>query len=513
MLRRAQLLCTLPLTVHARPRLRSWAFALFGITDSVITLYDDDVLGAQLYPSLRWLADRWLSFAPAPNYSFSYAYYGDVSLDPSLAAPPARLPLCSAQPHRTLRRPPETLPAQWMSELAPYPASRGCPSSNRDRAAACTRPHTPRPTHALNPLPFPRRIRILTVVPEYGSFFLARALDIVAPLAARLGLAADATRFAAAGAAVRAAYLARNYDAAAGLFGNASAFSLFSNLLGLTLRLLPEGSAQERAVFDKVLTSVSGPAAPYPGRFGGGIFSLKMLFPLLDRFGGQAAGLAALLATRRPALGAWIADGETTLLEGYDLNSTDPANGGSYNHAMFAGFAPWLFRSLAGLGRAEGSRGWARLELRPPGPASGLAPNMLTWASAAVDTPAGPAASAWAMTPTGAAAAAAASAAASAVAAAAAALDGGGSGGGVGGGTLLYSYNCSVPVGATAVLALPAVAAAGSVVVQEGSAVVFQNNTFVPGVAGIAGAQASADGAAVDIVLGSGDYVFEVQAA
>ena len=337
-------------------------------------------------------------------------------------------------------------------------------------------------------------------MPEYGSFFLARALDIVAPLAARLGLAADATRFAAAGAAVRAAYLARNYDAAAGLFGNASAFSLFSNLLGLTLQLLPEGSAQERAVFDKVLASVSGPAAPYPGRFGGGIFSLKMFFPLLDRFGGQAAGLAALLATQRPALGAWIADGETTLLEGYDLNSTDPANGGSYNHAMFSGFAPWLFRSLAGLGRAEGSRGWARLELRPPGPASGLAPSMLTWASAAVDTPAGPAASAWAMTPAGAAAAAAA-------------LDGGGGGGGVGGGALLYSYNCSVPVGATAVLALPAVATAGSVVVREGSAVVFRNNTFVPGVAGIAGAQASDDGAAVDIVLGSGDYVFEVQAA
>ena len=82
MLRHAQLLHTLPLTVHARPRLHSWAFALFGITDSLTALYDDDVLGAQLYPSLRWLADRWLSFAPAPNYSFSYAYYGDVSLDP-----------------------------------------------------------------------------------------------------------------------------------------------------------------------------------------------------------------------------------------------------------------------------------------------------------------------------------------------------------------------------------------------------------------------------------------------
>jgi len=81
------------------------------------------------------------------------------------------------------------------------------------------------------------------------------------------------------------------------------------------------------------------------------------------------------------------------------------------------------------------------------------------------------------------------------------------------GGALLFLYNCTVPVGSTAALALPAVANAAAVVVREGVAAVFQDNAFVPGVAGVAAAAASDDGASVLIELGSGSYSFSVSAA
>lgn len=224
------------------------------------------------------------------------------------------------------------------------------------------------------------------------------ALDSTSDFAARVGQPGDAAHYAGLAAAARAAYLAAYYNATTGCFtGNCT---YVSQVFGLSLGLLPKGSAAEAAAWARAVDWF-GPDATHglANHTGAGIISLKYLYPLLDRFGMTGQGLRMQLQTdRAPSFGYWITQqGATTLWEAWDLTST--SGGASYSHIMFGGTGSWYYTTLAGLGRAPGSRSWQSLAIAPPADDDTL--SQLTWASASVDSPMGLAAAAWTAPPAG----------------------------------------------------------------------------------------------------------------
>ena len=67
-----------------------------------------------------------------------------------------------------------------------------------------------------------------------------------------------------------------------------------------------------------------------------------------------------------------------------------------------------------------------------------------------------------------------------------------------------------IPVGGVASVVLPTMGALATATVFEGNKTVWTAGAFVAGDAGVAGAQAAADGASVVFAVGSGSYAFQV---
>ena len=91
-----------------------------------------------------------------------------------------------------------------------------------------------------------------------------------------------------------------------------------------------------------------GPDGRYAGRFGGGIVSLKLLYPLLDKFNESGLGLSFQLHTDKPpSFGYWMSQKATTLFEFWS-NSEYTFDGGlnSFNHIMCKSSAAAPFASF-----------------------------------------------------------------------------------------------------------------------------------------------------------------------
>jgi hypothetical protein len=354
-----------------------------------------------------------------------------------------------------------------------------------------------------------------TLTPDYADFFFAAALQKLAAVAARVGAPGDAERWAAAAADATAHYTASFYNASAGYFADGLYVSC---MYGLALGAVPRGSPAEAAVWRRAASyfEPNGALAPYPGAFPGGIVTLKLLWDLIDRFGGGWPGLGVSFLTRTaapPSLGFWVANGLTALAEEYNMSSAGPPSfygAASFNHIMFGSGDAWLHRSVAGLARAPGSRSWRALAVAPPVPAAGVVAT-LDWAATEIDTPMGLVAAGWAAGPGAATAAAAAHAAGSpAHLPPAPARPATLAGAAPSGAPPLFTVTATVPVGGTATVAVPAVSTPESVTVYEGGAAVWAAGAFVPGVPGVAGAAAAAAGDAVVFSVGSGTYTFVV---
>ena len=298
--------------------------------------------------------------------------------------------------------------------------------------------------------------------------------------ALRLGEAADAARYSNLAAGARALFLETYYNASSACYAPDCGY--VSQLLGLTLELQTRGSAEELRVWENAVQwwAPGGAHALWPGHFGGGIVARKLVMPLLERFGRKADGLAFQLQTDQPSVGSWVSEGATTLWESLHMTATNSTGVGSYNHAMFAAPGAASFSAYAGLGRAEGSRSWRSLVIRPPTPAEGL---NLSWAAASIDTPMGLVAAAWAS-----------------------------AGGAQGAGAPAFTLDATVPANGLAQVYVPSVVAPSSaaLTIAEGGVVVWANGSFAPGVAGLSGAVPDAAGPCVVFSVGSGEFAFEV---
>ena len=210
-----------------------------------------------------------------------------------------------------------------------------------------------------------------------------------------MGATSDAVRYTSLLQAGKELYLKTYYNPSTHCFADCM---YVSQIFGLSLGLLPEGSADEAAVWANAMSwfTVNGTNAKYGERFGGGIIALKLAYPLLHRFNLDGLGLRWQLASGNPSFGQWIDYEATTLWEAYPLTPT--SGGASYNHIMFGGSGVWYYQALAGLARQDGSRSWSKLDISPPSSVSNWGDpvtSMLSFASASLDTPMGLASSSW----------------------------------------------------------------------------------------------------------------------
>lgn len=312
---------------------------------------------------------------------------------------------------------------------------------------------------------------------EYSHFFYVTALALQTECATRLGIASDVSRYSGLLKAARQLYISKYFHSATGCFGNCTDIS---QIFGLTLVAKADSALlskdEEAKAWAQALTWF-GEDGKYEGRFGGGIVSLKLLYPLLDAHGMSDLGLKFQLHTDKPpSFGYWIAQGATTLFEywGNAAYST-PNLLNSYNHIMYGGSGSWYYSTLAGLQRAPGSRSWRNLIIAPPAPG---ALSNLTWANASIDTPMGLVGSAWSVTRQG-----------------------------------RYTLHATVPTNAQAQIVMPAINGAldEQTIVREGEhgAVVWNDGGFVSGASdGVKSASAGFDGKSVMLTVGSGSYSF-----
>lgn len=216
-----------------------------------------------------------------------------------------------------------------------------------------------------------------------ATAYLAHSADLVRRTALVLGEAADAERYGALAAKVRAAFN-REFVSASGRVGEntqtAYALALRFDLLPAELR-----SQAARRLMEEVYTRKGHLTTGFLG-------TPALLFALSDH--GQIDTAYHLLV--QETYPSWLYPvkmGATTIWERWDGVKPDGAfqnpNMNSFNHYAYGAVVEWMYAVVAGIGTDAEAPGYRRSIIRPR-PGGGL-----TWASASVETPYGKLASGW----------------------------------------------------------------------------------------------------------------------
>jgi alpha-L-rhamnosidase len=215
-----------------------------------------------------------------------------------------------------------------------------------------------------------------------ATAYFARSAELVAQAATVLGRAADAARYAALAAEVRAAFAAEYVTPAGRMFSDAAT----AYALALQFALLPAAEQRQRAgrrLADLVC------AEDY--RISTGFVGTPLICDALCSAGEVAAAYRLLLQTECPSWLYPVTMGATTIWERWDSllpdGSVNPGQMTSFNHYALGAVADWLHRTVAGL--APAAPGYRRIMIRPS-PGGGL-----SWARARHCTPYGVAECSW----------------------------------------------------------------------------------------------------------------------
>jgi len=195
-----------------------------------------------------------------------------------------------------------------------------------------------------------------------------------------------------------------------------------------------------------------------------GFIGVKYLLPVLTEYGRNDLAYELATQTTYPSWGYMIERGATTLWELWQEKTGPSMN--SHDHIMFGSLGAWFYRALGGIRQAEASVGYRQLVIDP-----GIVDD-LDWASASMETVQGRVSSSWSRSP----------------------------------GSI--KLDVTVPVGTDARVLVPKEEemTVGMVKVTEGGHLVWQDNRFVAGDAGVVGAEAVVNG--VRFRVGSGHYSF-----
>ena len=242
----------------------------------------------------------------------------------------------------------------------------------------------------LDPKAPPDNPRDARTAPEIvATAYFARSAELVARVAQVLGRDADAARYAALAAEVRAAF-AREYVTPAGRVVSDAATAY---ALALEFALLPDAEQRQRA--GRRLAKL---VAAEGDRIGTGFVGTPLICDALCSVGEVAAAYRLLLQTECPSWLYPVTMGATTIWERWDSmlpdGSVNPGQMTSFNHYALGAVADWLHRTVAGL--VPAAPGYRRITIRPtPGPAGPGGARALTWARASHRTPYGLASCSW----------------------------------------------------------------------------------------------------------------------
>lgn len=154
------------------------------------------------------------------------------------------------------------------------------------------------------------------------------------------------------------------------------------NILPLAFDVVPARHIDE--VRAGLIADLEGRTA---GHLDCGAVGVRHLLPVLSAAGRDDLALTVLTRRDRPAWGAWFEDGETTLLESWDVDAR------SRNHYFLGSVSAWIQQRVGGLRVTE--PGWRRFEIAP------VDDPRVDWASIRHRTPLGDAAVAWQRGPGG----------------------------------------------------------------------------------------------------------------
>ena len=287
-----------------------------------------------------------------------------------------------------------------------------------------------------------------------STFYYCYSADILMRAAMILGRTEDAVTYQKLGASIREAFHRSYFNPYSGNYATGSQTSI---LLPLFLDMTPENfraTAFADLVSDIVYTNNVHLTT--------GIIGTKYLFPLLTRMG--RADLAYDLATQTsyPSWGYMIANGATTLWELWQLRTGPSMN--SHNHPMFGSIGAWLFSALAGINPDPVKPGFEKIRIEPE------VVRDLSWSSASLESIRGLVSSSWTREGD------------------------------------RFRLEVVVPPGSEAEIYIPKLRRQ-QLTVRESGKVVWANDAYQAGVAGITGARQT--DRAVIISTGAGRYVFE----
>lgn len=232
-----------------------------------------------------------------------------------------------------------------------------------------------------------------------------------------------------------------------------------SNVLPLFLDMVPEDKKADvlKNLVDDIIVTQST-------HLNTGIVGTRYIFDTLTKFGHTDLAYKLATQTTYPSWGYMIQEGATTLWERWEYLANAGMN--SHNHIMFGTVDAWFYKVLAGIGLDPAGPGFRRIIIKP------YPVGNLKYASASVKTIRGTVSSSWARHDRS------------------------------------LVLNVTLPFNSEAKVHIPKMGLE-KVIVKEGEKTIWENGSYVEGVAGITGGREDGDYVTFDV--GSGSYSFKVR--
>jgi alpha-L-rhamnosidase len=211
-----------------------------------------------------------------------------------------------------------------------------------------------------------------------ASAYYFHMLDLLAQSAALLGKTEDQAKYRALAEQVRTAYNARYWNATGEYYkmpAPTPGFAQTPNILAIAFGLIPDGKEAT------VIRWLNDDIVKRQYHLGCGVYAGRYVMTMLADHGYADTAYQVATRTDFPSWGFWIANGLSTMAEGWELESR------SWDHHYWASISSYFYQSLAGI-RAT-SPGYTTARIQPQ------IPDGLDAASGKVQTPYGELAASW----------------------------------------------------------------------------------------------------------------------
>ena len=289
-----------------------------------------------------------------------------------------------------------------------------------------------------------------------SAFYYYYDARIVAEVAQLLGKSDDAKKYSDLAHRIKAAFMERFFNPETNQVGNGSQTC---NTLGVFLDLVPED--RKSAVLENMVKDIT---VTREGHLSTGIIGTKYIMEALTNNGRTDVAYQVASQTTYPSWGYMLSRGATTIWELWKYQTGPGMN--SHNHPMFGSVGAWFYEALAGINADQAGPGYRRVIIKPH------VVGDLTHVSAMVRTVRGVVSSSWTK------------------------------------GKESVILNITIPVNSEAQVYVPKAGLSAKTVAECGT-VVWQNGSYVPGVAGITSATDEKE--YVKFSVGSGSYSFELR--